>query len=166
MEISRKFTPQDIAALASKSAMLMHAAWRSPLYGMQLLLPQTHALLESWRDADTFFQSVPDWSAKPIDFRHPFCFYYGHLPSFAILKLLPARTPSSLDVMFSRGIDPLLLDPSKCHSHPAVPPAWPSRAEIEAYARDVRREILDAMQEEEGGAVCSDGAAGGPSSGA
>ncbi|GJP45889.1 hypothetical protein CLOM_g5228 [Closterium sp. NIES-68] len=155
MEISRKFTPQDIAALASKSAMLMHAAWRSPLYGMQLLLPQTHALLESWRDADTFFQSVPDWSAKPIDFRHPFCFYYGHLPSFAILKLLPARTPSSLDVMFSRGIDPLLLDPSKCHSHPAVPPAWPSRAEIEAYARDVRREILDAMQQEEEGGRCA-----------
>ncbi|CAI5463414.1 unnamed protein product [Closterium sp. Yama58-4] len=146
MEISRKFTPQDIAALASKSAMLLHAAWRSPLYGMQLLLPQTHALLECWRDADAFFDALDDWNVKPIEFRHPFCFYYGHLTAFAILKLLPARPPTALDTMFSRGIDPLLLDPSRCHSHPDVPPTWPTRAEIQAYVRDARREIMVAMQ--------------------
>ncbi|CAI5490071.1 unnamed protein product [Closterium sp. Naga37s-1] len=146
MEISRKFTPQDIAALASKSAMLMHAAWRSPLYGMQLLLPQTLALLECWRDADAFFDALDDWSVKPIEFRHPFCFYYGHLTAFAILKLLPARAPTALDTMFSRGIDPLLLDPSQCHAHPDVPLTWPSQAEIQAYVRDARREIMAAMQ--------------------
>ena len=32
---------------------------------------------------------IPDWSAHPIAVRHPFCFYYGHIASFAKIKMLP-----------------------------------------------------------------------------
>lgn len=32
---------------------------------------------------------MPDWSAHPIAVRHPFCFYYGHVASFAKIKMLP-----------------------------------------------------------------------------
>ena len=38
------------------------------------------------------------------------------------------------DEMFSRGIDPDVLDPSKCHGHPNAPPEWPSKSEIIKYS--------------------------------
>ena len=41
-------------------------------------------------------------------------------------------------MMLSRGIDPDVTDPSKCHSHPEVPARWPSRAELQQYSDSVR----------------------------
>lgn len=41
------------------------------------------------------------------------------------------------DEMFSRGIDPDVLDPSKCHNHPDAPPEWPTKDEIVCYALKV-----------------------------
>ena len=69
------------------------AHWRSPLYSMQLLVAPAEALRRCWADADALFGRVPDWAAHPIDVRHPFCFYYGHLASFAKLKMLPDAPP-------------------------------------------------------------------------
>ena len=43
----------------------------------------------------------------------------------------PTQTP--LDEMLSRGIDPDVADPSKCHSHPEVPKRWPSRPELQVW---------------------------------
>ena len=53
--------------------------------------------------------------------------------------------PSQLDTLFSRGMDPLVADPSSCHAHPAVPDRWPSRQEVESYVAGVRRRLLAAV---------------------
>ena len=39
--------------------------------------------------------------------------------------------------MLSRGIDPNVLDPSLCHSHPDVPDAWPSKEQLLEYLSQV-----------------------------
>ncbi|KAH9532618.1 hypothetical protein CY35_18G007800 [Sphagnum magellanicum] len=92
-------------------------------------------------------RNFPDWSMKPIDVRHPFCFYYGHLPAFAELKLFPNEVPTKFDVMFSQGIDPIVNEPSKCHGHPEVPVQWPTREEIIDYVQHVREDLMEAMDD-------------------
>ena len=82
---------------------------------------------------------------QPIELRRPFCFYYGHVAAFTKVRLCPGQAPSELDAILSRGMDPLVLDPSQCHSHPPAPPAWPSRRELEAYAAAVRQQALAAV---------------------
>jgi hypothetical protein len=52
-------------------------------------------------------------------------------------------------------MDPLVLDPSQCHSHPPAPPTWPSRRELEAYAKGVRQQALAALRS--GGGVSTGG---------
>lgn len=44
---------------------------------------------------------------------------------------------SEMDDMYSRGIDPNIADPSKCHSHPDVPPQWPPKPKVQAYVQRV-----------------------------
>jgi hypothetical protein len=78
--------------------------------------------------------------------RHPFLFYYGHVNSFTKIKALTHVPPSPLDVTFSRGIDPVVLDPSKCHKHPEVPPQWPSREEVLSYVAHTRGAIMDGVE--------------------
>jgi len=143
VEVSRKFTAPKLAGLAYQSGLYIQAHWRTPLYSMQLLVSPVEALRRCWADMDALFGRLPDWSAHPIDVRHPFCFYYGHLASFDKLKMLPNVPPSALDVTFSRGIDPDVEDPSKCHDHPAVPPTWPSKQQLLAYVADVRQQVLE-----------------------
>ena len=57
----------------------------------------------------------------------------------------------ALDEMLSRGIDPDLGDPSRCHAHPAPPPAWPSEAELRAYAAGERSRVEAAVARGVGG---------------
>ena len=83
---------------------------------------------------------------QPIELRRPFCFYYGHVAAFTKVRLCPGQAPSELDAILSRGMDPLVLDPSQCHSHPPAPPAWPSQRELEAYAAGVRQQALAAVR--------------------
>lgn len=140
MEISRKFTPCDIARLALAGGFSLHASWRSAKYSVQLLLPPEEALKRCWADTDCIFSGIDvhQWESKPIDLRHPFLFYYGHVASFLRLKVMPPAVPSALDEMLSRGIDPNVLDPSQCHSHPDVPDAWPTRDQLQSYVLEVR----------------------------
>ena len=49
---------------------------------------------------------------------------------------------SEMDQMYSRGIDPILADPSKCHSHPDAPPEWPPQHQVQAYAQKVLQSWL------------------------
>jgi hypothetical protein len=44
---------------------------------------------------------------------------------------------SEFDVLYSRGIDPLVLNPSICHSHPEVPSEWPSKQQLLNYVAEV-----------------------------
>eukprot|EP00850_Spirogloea_muscicola_P023678 SM000377S13799 [mRNA] locus=s377:32580:36264:+ [translate_table: standard] len=157
VEVSRKFSVADLQGLASKSRFVIDAAWRTKQYGMQLearlltttdslqmLLPVERALQSCWDDTDNCFATL-DWDEKPIDVRHPFCFYYGHVNAFAKLKILPDHPVSVDDHMFSRGIDPSLLEPGKCHSHPEVPKQWPAKSKIIAYVQRNRSLILEAV---------------------
>lgn len=145
VEVSRKFTVGDFNRLANEAGFHIDVAWRDSMWGMQMLIPFREALQRCWSLTDGFFQSVPDWCEKPIDVRHPFKFYYGHIQAFSKLKLLPDEPSSPTDIMFSRGIDPNVVDPTKCHSHPEVPTEWPSREEIEAYVQKTRLKLLTAL---------------------
>ncbi|KAL2642755.1 hypothetical protein R1flu_010342 [Riccia fluitans] len=117
--------------------------------GAQVLLDEFEALTQCWQDTDVLFEGIPDWSSKPIDVRHPFLFYYGHLTAFMKIKLFPDEPVEKFDIMFSRGIDPHVLDPSQCHSHPQVPPTWPERDEIFSYVNATRDKILKSLQKGE-----------------
>ncbi|MCO5570867.1 hypothetical protein L7F22_024596 [Adiantum nelumboides] len=133
VETSRKFTVQDMQELATRSNFYIQGAWRSQLYGCQILYSGVEALQSCWNDTDTLFDSISNWHLKPIDLRHPFLFYYGHVNAFTKLKLFDKMEATEMDIMFSRGIDPSVLDPSKCHKHPPPPPEWPSRDCLHAY---------------------------------
>jgi hypothetical protein len=40
-----------------------------------MLVPFKEAFLRCWNMTDAFFENLPNWNEKPIDIRHPFCFY-------------------------------------------------------------------------------------------
>ncbi|KAL2621691.1 hypothetical protein R1flu_001896 [Riccia fluitans] len=149
MEISRKFTQKSIHQMTESAGFHLLSAWHNPTYGAQVLLDEFEALTQCWQDTDVLFEAIPDWSSKPIDVRHPFLFYYGHLTAFKKIKLFPEEPVEKFDIMFSRGIDPHVLDPSQCHSHPQVPPTWPERDEISSYVNATRDKILKALQKGE-----------------
>ena len=85
-------------------------------------------LRAAWARTDQIFDILTSdaWLAQPISLRHPFIFYVGHLPAFAWNHICggvlgqPAFN-AGFDDLFSRGIDPDVDDPSRCHDHPDVP---------------------------------------------
>jgi len=102
-------------------------------------------LEEAWKWSDTLFDSELLEGCEleqPIDLRHPFLFYVGHLPAFAwnkaCARLGLAPFNPKFDVLFERGIDPMVDDPSKCHDHPDVPDEWPTLDKVRAYRDSVR----------------------------
>ncbi|KAH8933040.1 hypothetical protein BDL97_18G010800 [Sphagnum fallax] len=147
LKFQGNFTVGDFNHLANESGFVIDMAWRNQTWGMQMLIPFKEAYVQCWHATDDFFRNLPDWSMKPIDVRHPFCFYYGHLPAFAELKLLPNEVPTKFDVMFSQGIDPIVTEPSKCHGHPEVPVQCPTHEEIIEYVQHVREDLMEAMDD-------------------
>ncbi|GLJ19812.1 hypothetical protein SUGI_0358950 [Cryptomeria japonica] len=96
-------------------------------YTCQIFLLVSHELVQCWRYTDNLFAGIMDWNSKPIDLRHPYIFYYGHVCAFTKIKMIENQEESELDTIYSRGIDPNVLDPSHCHSHPVIPSTWPSK---------------------------------------
>ncbi|KAJ1725403.1 hypothetical protein LPJ53_000441 [Coemansia erecta] len=85
---------------------------------------------------------------RPIDLRHPFIFYLGHLPAFADIHMsraesAPLTEPASYAEWFERGIDPNIEDPTICHSHSTPPADWPEIKDILAYRDRVRERIVN-----------------------
>ncbi|KAJ2081591.1 hypothetical protein H4R24_002212 [Coemansia sp. RSA 988] len=83
---------------------------------------------------------------RPIDLRHPFIFYLGHIPAFADIHLTsadsgPLSEPAIFAQWFERGIDPNMDDPTICHSHSEIPSEWPPVDDIIAYRNRVRVRI-------------------------
>ena len=111
-------------------------------------------LVELWNRTDRIFGllAAHAWLARPIALRHPFIFYVGHLPAFSWNHLGDAaggdrdrrRRDADFDELFSRGIDPDVDDPSRCHAHPDAPERWPSIADVLAYRDRVRGRLLEA----------------------
>ncbi|HZP38040.1 MAG TPA: SUMF1/EgtB/PvdO family nonheme iron enzyme [Methylomirabilota bacterium] len=111
----------------------------------------TDRLTEAWARTDRIFQILAPgaWLAQPIALRHPFIFYLGHLPAFAWNhvghELLGRPTfNGSFDELFSRGIDPDVDDPTRCHDHPDTPAVWPAVPEVVAYRDRVRAALVNA----------------------
>jgi ergothioneine biosynthesis protein EgtB len=106
-------------------------------------------LLRAWERTDLIFSTLRPGAflARPIALRHPFIFYVGHLPGFAGIHICqgalgqPSFAPA-LDEMFSRGIDPDVDDPTRCHDHPDVPERWPDLEDVLAYRDRVRAAVL------------------------
>ncbi len=112
----------------------------------------TERLTDAWTRTDRIFEILApgSWLAQPIALRHPFIFYFGHLPAFAwnhVGGALLERPPfnAAFDELFSRGIDPDVDDPNHCHDHPEVPDRWPEPGEVLAYRDRVRAEMLEAV---------------------
>src|SRR5262249_40165889 len=109
-------------------------------------------LLRAWARTDLLFSMLrPEaFLARPISLRHPFVFYVGHLPAFAWIHIgagtlaRPSFTPA-FDDMFSRGIDPDVDDPERCHDHPEVPEQWPVLDAVLAYRDRVRAAVLESI---------------------
>jgi gamma-glutamyl hercynylcysteine S-oxide synthase len=90
-------------------------------------------------DEDAFLE-------RPIPLRHPFVFYEGHLPAFSFLTLNEralgqAPIDPEHERLFERGIDPGSADAARTHQRSD----WPSRAQVERFARACDERVLDAL---------------------
>jgi gamma-glutamyl hercynylcysteine S-oxide synthase len=82
---------------------------------------------------------------RPIPLRHPFLFYEGHLPAFSFLILNEralGQTPidRAYERLFERGIDPGSAQTARAHDRSD----WPSRSQVEAFARICDERVIDA----------------------
>lgn len=106
-------------------------------------------LEEVWALSDDLFQrkiTAKHAETIPIPLRLPFIFYMGHLPAFAANKLLSISASESVPkshwhYMFSRGVDPDVDQPDKCHDHPQAPTQWPSWDAVMVYCDAVRNAV-------------------------
>ncbi len=88
--------------------------------------------------------------SQPIALRHPIVFYEGHLPAFSFNTLVRRALgrPSideRLQRLFARGIDPAAsgTEPRNARDE------WPSRPDVQAFADEADRAVLDALENEE-----------------
>lgn len=109
----------------------------------------SNILQEAWKFSDKIFDLLQSdaFFEKPIHLRHPFIFYFGHLPAFANNQICNPFTQSPsinpyFDSIFERGIDPNVEDPMQCHPHSQVPTNWPSLKEIFDYKQQVREKVI------------------------
>eukprot|EP00775_Hariotina_reticulata_P001554 gene1554-1894_t len=76
------------------------------------------AAVESMGCSNSGHDSSRGHLEKPLELRHPFIFYLGHLPAFTdarVARVLQQQLtgPAAYATMFARGIDPDLNDPSQ-----------------------------------------------------
>ena len=88
--------------------------------------------------------------SQPIALRHPIVFYEGHLPAFSFNTLVRkalggASIDERLETLFARGIDPHEIAGGGSDSA-ARGSAWPSRAEVRAFADEADRRVVDALR--------------------
>eukprot|EP00210_Caulerpa_lentillifera_P000661 g638.t1 len=105
---------------------------------------------EIWKNWDrvTSPDLILDYNEKPIHLRLPFVFYLGHIPCFCDILLSrclrePLLDPQYYALIFERGIDPIVEDPSQCHSHSEVPEEYPKIEDILEYKARVRTRVKD-----------------------
>ncbi|KAI9573653.1 hypothetical protein HD554DRAFT_2266016, partial [Boletus coccyginus] len=86
---------------------------------------------------------------KPIDLRHIYLFYVGHIPTFLdthLSRLLEEShtQPVEFKFIFDRGMDPNVDDPTQCHPRSEVPKNsedWPSLSTILSFRDRVRERL-------------------------
>ena len=88
------------------------------------------------------------YRSRPIDLRHPFVFYEGHIPAFSFNTLVKralggASIDARLEALFARGIDPEETQTGdNTHQQP-----WPTRDEVRAFAVEVDRRVIAALEQ-------------------
>ncbi|KAJ2740241.1 hypothetical protein GGI20_005910, partial [Coemansia sp. BCRC 34301] len=157
--------------------------WSDPIHrAHQMLLPQA---LDP--NAPSQYPAIPTlaewqhlWSAwdtlvlhiiprskmhdRPINLRHPFIFYVGHIPAFADIHMAaasaaPRTEPACYAQWFERGIDPNMDDTAICNPHSEVPAEWPELDDILAYRDRVRSRFTSWLERyEANGQVSMDAA--------
>lgn len=95
-----------------------------------------------WNKTDHIFSTIQNIYNKPINLRHPYIFYKGHIPCFNKIKLLNYHHP--YDNIFTRGIDPIVTDPTKCHKHSKVPTIYPT--DLDEYIKQIRKNIINNIE--------------------
>lgn len=117
----------------------------------------------AWRRSDELFALIPDdkWHERPIGLRHPVLFYLGHLPAFAWNQICrgalgTGHLDERLDELYARGIDPEDEEGAAAQSIGG----WPTVAETLEYRDQVRRAIIESLDEvlkREGDLLCEHG---------
>ncbi|KAJ3264071.1 hypothetical protein HK104_006529, partial [Borealophlyctis nickersoniae] len=132
---------------------------RTPVEELQAY-PTVAEWNELWKAWDTVTMTMiapTNYLEQPISLRHPYIFYVGHIPAFLDIQISrcikePFTPPTNYPVIFERGIDPDVDDPTQCHSHSDVPDEWPSLKEVVEYRDAVRRRVRSLVDKyEEGG---------------
>ncbi|KAF9272712.1 hypothetical protein BGZ88_004478 [Linnemannia elongata] len=138
----------------------LHLVQKTPFYFKTPVadkpLPSQDEWTELWKSWDlvtmTMIQHPTMLLEKPIALRHPFLFYLGHIPTFLDIQLSrvlkePFTEPSYFSVIFERGIDPDVEDPTQCHSHSEVPDSWPEIESIIAFRDRVRDRLFKVLND-------------------
>ncbi|KAF9119191.1 hypothetical protein BGW39_000490 [Mortierella sp. 14UC] len=136
----------------------LHLVQKTPFYfktpAANKPMPSQDEWTELWKSWDlvtmTMIQHPTMLLEKPIALRHPFLFYLGHIPTFLDIQLSrvlgePFTEPAYFSVIFERGIDPDVEDPTQCHSHSKVPDTWPEIEEIVAFRDRVRERLFKVL---------------------
>ncbi|KAG0269148.1 hypothetical protein BGZ95_002179 [Linnemannia exigua] len=173
VEYSYKWSLQESTQLFEDTQMTKVGQWTSSSnrYDLHLVqktpfyfktptankpLPSQDEWIELWKSWDlvtmNMIQHPTMLLEKPIALRHPFLFYLGHIPTFLDIQLSrvlqePFTEPSYFSVIFERGIDPDVEDPTQCHSHSEVPDTWPEVEEIVAFRNRVRERLLKVLND-------------------
>ena len=168
IEDSHKYQKFEIDMIAETSGFSVETQWFDVdrKYTLNVFVPSKQTmdpskilsnLKEGWKLADLLFGSVLKVTAmmqRPIDLRHPFIFYVGHLTAFEknqIFKMILNQTSETehFDDLFERGIDPMVDDPTICHKHSADVnhSMWPSLEELMNYQENTRRMIENSFSQ-------------------
>lgn len=107
----------------------------------------SNRIKKAWSLSDQVFALLKPtaWYERPIPLRHPFVFYLGHLPAFALNQLkatgFAESEDAALEQLFERGIDPLSISAADARQIDA----WPQLDEIEAFRDRVRERVMAAQ---------------------
>ncbi|KAI9814362.1 MAG: hypothetical protein M1826_002274 [Phylliscum demangeonii] len=109
-------------------------------------LDEWNQLWAAWDTITREMIAPEDLFLKPIDLRHPYVFYLGHIPTFLGIHVARAtgRAFAGSPIfqrIFERGIDPDVNRPELCHDHSEVPDTWPPLDEIFAHQEQVRHHV-------------------------
>ncbi|TPX36358.1 hypothetical protein SmJEL517_g01524 [Synchytrium microbalum] len=173
IEYSVKYSMEEVDVLAEASQFYHLGSWadtkeqynlhvfqKPPFFFLRSQVslmksaPSVEDFKRLWSLWDTVTGMIPTgkYLARPIALRHPFIFYFGHIPAFLDIQISrcleqPFTEPCYYTDIFERGIDPDMEDPSKCHPHSEVPNEWPNVEEIFDYRDRVRARILNLVED-------------------
>ncbi|KAI8602853.1 hypothetical protein EDD21DRAFT_303143 [Dissophora ornata] len=137
----------------------LHLVRKTPFYFKSTEVspcPTQEEWTELWKSWDlitmTMIQHPTMLLEQPIALRHPFLFYLGHIPVFLdtqLSRVLKEKftEPEYFNVIFERGIDPDVDDPTKCHAHSEVPETWPNVESIIDFRDRVRERVFRVLND-------------------